>query len=367
MPWSNQGGGGNGGGQGPWGRGPQGPRPPNLEDLLRQGQDRVRRAMPGGFGGARGIGIIVLLLIAIWAATGFYRVDAKEQGVELVFGKWVSTTQPGLNYNFPAPIGQVFTPAVTQINRIEVGFRTAGERGGQKILREIPQESLILTGDENIIDVYFVVFWQIQDAGKFLFNIRNPELTVKNVAEAAMRQTIGETAFEYARTEGRAEITTKVHKRIQEILDEYGAGILITRINLEKVDPAKEVLDAFRDVQAARADKERSVNEAMAYSNEVTQKAQGVAEQVVQAAAAYKEEQIARATGEASRFLAVLQQYRQRPEITKRRFYLETMEEILGGIDKVLIDDVGKGTVPYLDLNQLRKSAPRGDATGANQ
>jgi len=361
MPWSNQGGGNGGGGAGPWGRGPQGPRPPSLEDLLRQGQDRVRKAMPGGFGGGKGLAIIVVLLVLVWLATGFYRVDAKEQGVELIFGEWVGTTQPGLNYNFPAPIGRVFTPAVTRINRVEIGFRSIGD---QVQTRNVPQESLILTGDENIIDIRFVVFWQIRDAGMFLFNIRNPEMNVKNIAEAAIRQVIGESSFEYARTQGRADITGKVHEEIQKMLDDYGAGILVTRVNLQKVDPPDEVLDAFRDVQAARADKERTVNESQAYSNEVTQKAEGMAEQIVRAAEAYKEEQINSATGEAQRFLSVFEQYRNDPEVTRRRLYLETMEAVLGGIDKVLIDDAGGGAVPYLDLNQLRRS---GRQPGANQ
>jgi membrane protease subunit HflK len=362
MPWQNQGGGGGpwggGGGQGPWGRGPSGQRPPDIEDLLRRSQDRFRRAMPGGFGGGRGLFFIALIAIALWLASGFYRVEPDEQGVALVFGRWVSTTQPGLNYNLPAPIGSVETPKVTRLNRVEVGFSSGttldSTRTGTK--RPVPQESQMLTGDENIIDIQFVVFWVIKDAGLYLFNIKDPEATVKNAAESAMREIIGQTAFEYARTQGRADIEAQTQALIQQILDSYGAGINVTQVELQQVDPPGTVIEAFRDVQAARADKERSVNEAQAYFNEITNRAEGDAQRIIKAAEAYKEEKIAIANGDAQRFLSVYEQYRNAEDITTRRIYLETMERILANMDKVLIDtSLGSSAVPYLSLNEFAR------------
>jgi membrane protease subunit HflK len=396
MPWTNQGGGGGGpwgggggggGGQSPWGRGTGGRgQPPNIEEMLRRGQDKVKTLLPGGLGGGRALVLIGIAIVVIWLATGFYRVDPNEQGVELVFGKWVGTTGPGLNYNWPAPIGQVLRPAVTDINRVEVGFRSGSGIGRPEVTRDVGEESLMLTGDENIIDVHAVVFWKIQpnlqtakrmviENGKpvekemqvsgvydFLFNIRRPEQTVKNAAEAALREIIGKSEFEFARTQGRVQIAAEAQKLIQHILDDYGAGIEVQSVQLQKVDPPGNVLDAFRDVQAARADRERAVNEATAYLNEVVQKAQGEAEQIVRASEAYREEHIARATGEASRFLAVYAQYKNEKDVTKRRIYLDTMKDIMARIDKVLIDNrVGAGgAVPYLPLPPL---TPR--STGA--
>ncbi len=364
MPWTNQGGGGGGpwggggGGPGPWGRGPQGPQQPNLEDLLRRLQDYLRRLLPGGGGNSRVIALLIAAAIVIWALTGFYRVQPEEQGVALVFGKWVATTGPGLNYNLPAPIGHVYTPKVTRVNRVEIGFRSGSEVGRPGVVRDVPQESLMLTGDENIIDIQFVVFWIIKDAGEYLFNIRNPDGTVKDVAEAAMREIIGNANFGDARTQGRAAIEADTQKLMQQVLDSYGAGITVTGVRLARSDPPQGAIAAFRDVQAASADKERSINEAQGYLNQVTQRAQGQAEQVIKAAEAYKAEQINQANGDAQRFLLIYGQYQQNKEVTERRIYLETMEKILGNMDKVLVEkDVSGpgGVVPYLPLDQLLK------------
>lgn len=387
MPWSNQGGGGSGGGGGgPWGRGPGGGgggggTPPNFDDLIRKGQDRFRGMMPGGMGSARGIIIIVLVAIAVWLGTGFYRVQPDEEGVELIFGKWVASTKPGLNYNLPAPIGTVYRPQVTVIHRTEIGFRSRGVPGSGSANQEVSQESLMLTGDENIIDIQFVVFWKIdlrprevvvngkkkmvQDGvEKFLFNIRNPERTVKDAAESAMREIIGQSKFEYARTQGRAKISIEVQKLLQSILDEFGTGVEVTRIQIQKVDPPGNVLNAFRDVQAARADKERSVNEADAYRNEVVAKAQGSKAGIIASAEAYKRERTALAEGETSRFDAVYKEYKLQKEVTVRRIYIATMREVLGRMDKVLIETGKRGTgvVPYLPLSELRRRG--GTATG---
>lgn len=370
MPWNNQGGGGgwqgpggdNGGG--PWGRGPNrgggggggGGQPPDLEDLIRKVQDKGKGLLPGGFGGGRGILLIVVVLVVVWLLSGFYRVLPDEQGVELVFGKWEATTQPGLNYNWPTPIGEVFTPKVTRIERTEVGFR--GDTN-----RDQPDESLMLTGDENIIDVQFSVFWRINDAGQYLFNVRDPRTIVKDVAESAMRQVIGQTALASALAEGRGRVEEETLALIKQILDEYGAGVEVRQVELQKVDPPGAVIDAFRDVQAARADQERFINEAQAYQNSIVPVARGEAQKMIQEAEAYKQEIINNAEGAASRFLSVYNEYKNSRDVTQRRIYLETMEEILRSMNKMIIDDGAVGTqgvVPYLPLDQLR----RGDSAG---
>ena len=358
MPWQSQGGGGGpwggGDGQGPWG-GKQGggggssPPPPDIEEMLRRSQDRLKRFLPSG-GSGKGIALIALVVIAGWLATGIYRVQADEQGVALIFGKVWDKTGPGLHYNIPSPIGEVIKPKVTRVNRVEVGFR--GAQGTQNVIRE----SLMLTGDENIIDVQFVVFWLIKDAAQYLFNVRNPEVTVKGVAESAMREVIGKSKFEFARTVGRAKITGETQKLIQQILDEYKTGILIRGIEIQGVEPPEAVIDAFKDVAAAKQDAKRAENEATAYKNEVTQQAIGEAAQIVAAAEAYKEEQIAQANGETQRFLSVYREYVQDKGVTRRRLYLETMETVLEDMDKVLVEEGkgGSGVVPYLPLNELR-------------
>ncbi|MCP4329341.1 MAG: FtsH protease activity modulator HflK [Alphaproteobacteria bacterium] len=367
MPWTNQGGGSGGGGGGPWGRGPQGPTPPNLEDVLRKGQDKVRSMLPGGLGG-KGIAAIIGVVLIIWLVLGTYRVEPGEQGVALIFGKVWTTTGPGLHWNFPGPIGSVDTPEVERINRVEVGLRTSGTGSRTGARRDVTEESLMLTGDENIIDIQFVVLWKISNAEEFLFNVRNPVETVKAVSESAMREVVGRSDFEFARTQGRGEIQDDAEKLIQDTLDDYNAGILVTSIELQKVDPPGQVIDAFRDVQAARADKERSVNEAQAYLNEVTQRAEGEAEQVTRSAEAYKEEKIAASTGDTARFLSVFEQYKRNPDVITRRVYLQTMENLLSGMDKILIDTKSGGApVPYLPLDQLIKRDPRSDQQGGSQ
>jgi membrane protease subunit HflK len=358
MPWKNQSGGGGpwGGGQGPWGGGGGGNRPPDLEDILRKGQDRVKRLLPGGFGSGRSLLFIALIGLALWLATGFYRVNPDEQGVALIFGKVWKLTNPGLNYNLPPPIGEVLTPKVTRVNRVEVGVRSGNDSNGNPVTQDVPEESLMLTGDENIIDIQFVVFWVIKDPIDFLFAIRDPEDTVKNAAESAMRQIVGQTEFEYARTQGRNKIEQDARKLIQQLLDNYKSGIEVSQVELQKVDPPGAAIEAFRDVQAARADKERAVNEAQAYFNEITQRAEGQAQKIIKEGEAYKEQTVAIANGDAQRFDSVLTQYQKAKDITRRRLYLETMEQVLKRVDKVLIDSkLSGGAVPYLSLNELLK------------
>ena len=363
MPWNSPG--GDGSGRGPWGRGPGGPLPPDLEDLLREGQDRVKRFLPGGFGGARSLVLIIALIIAVWLGSGFYTVEPDEQGVELVFGEWLATTQPGLNYNYPAPIGQIYRPKVTRVHRVEIGYRSGSETTRSTISRQVPNEALMLTGDENIIDVNFVVLWIIKDAGQFLFNIRSPEQTVGDAAESAMREVIGKTNAEYAFSDGRLDVETRTQELLQSILDEYGAGVQITQVQLQKVDPPEAVIDSFRDVQRARADLERAINEAEAYANSIIPRARGEAAQIVQQANAYKAEVVARAEGDAKRFLSVYDSYKVAREVTIQRIYLETMEIVLKDMTKIVIDSRGiggQGVLPYLPLPELQKRRTTGGA-----
>src|SRR5436309_11832725 len=260
MPWSNQGGGpwGSGGAKGPWGSGPQssGPTPPDLEELLRRSQDKLRTVLPGGNLGSKGLSLIVLAAVAIWGFSGFFRVDPDELGVVLRFGKYVRDAKPGLNYHLPYPMETVLTPKVTRVNRIDIGMRLVEDLRRGTTIRDVPEESLMLTGDENIVDVDFSVFWVVKPGGvgDYLFNIQQPEGTVKAVAESAMREVVGRSNLQPILTGARQSMETAVHDLMQSTLDKYGAGIQITEVQLQKVDPAKQAIDAFRDVQAARSE-----------------------------------------------------------------------------------------------------------------
>jgi membrane protease subunit HflK len=363
MPWNSQGGGpwGNGPG-GPWGGRPGGQQPPDLEELLRRSQERVRNMLPGfgGTGGSkRSILLVGLALLGIWLASGFYRVQPEEQGVVLRFGKLDRVTTSGLNYHLPWPIEDVVKPQVTRVNRIEVGFRS-GTPGGQRPVggRDVTEESLMLTGDENIIDVNFVVLWKIGDPANYLFNVREPESTVKAAAESVVREIIGQTPIVEATTEGRRTIETRAREQLQALMNDYGAGILIDEVQLQKADPPQDVIDAFRDVQRAQADRERAQNEAEAYANDVIPRARGEAERLLQDAEAYRQETVAAATGQASRFKSILAEYEKAQDVTARRIYLETMEHVLKGANKVIIDgEANNGVVPYLPLPALEERA----------
>lgn len=366
MPWTNQGGGGpwGSGGKGPWGSGPQspGPTPPDLEEILRRGQDRLRRVLPGGNLGGRGFALIVLGVLALWGFSGFFRVEPDELGVVLRFGKQVREVQPGLNYHLPYPIEKVLTPKALRINKIDIGMRIVDDlRRGGTATRDVPEESLMLTGDENIVDVDFSVLWKVKPTGvgDYLFNIQNPEGTVKAVAESAMREVIGRSEIQPILTGARQTIENAVQELMQRTLDHYGAGILVQQVQLQKVDPPSQVIDAFRDVQAARADLERAINEAQTYANRVVPEARGRVAQITQAAEAYKQQTVAEATGQTARFLKIYDEYKKAPDVTRERMYLETMERILGGTEKIILDSGvgGSSVVPYLPLNELTRPA----------
>jgi len=351
-PWGG-GNRGNGGAPGPRGRGPQ---PPDFEELLRRGQDRFRRLLPGNFNTRTWIALGVIAVVVLWLLNGFYTVAADEVGVVLRFGAYNRTTQPGLNYHLPGPIEKVLTPSVTRVNRTEIGYRSEGPATRGAATRQLPEEALMLTGDENIVDINFAVFWVIKDAKAYLFNIRAPDATVKSAAESAMREVIGETQIAQALSEGRGKIETDTHGLLQGILNAYGAGIEVTQLQLQKVDPPGPVIDAFRDVQRALADREKLRNQAEAYRNDIVPKARGAAAAIKQEAEAYRQEIIARSQGDADRFTSVYHAFKAAQDVTLQRLYLETMEEVLKNSNKVIIDKSaqgGSGVLPYLPLPAL--------------
>ncbi|HWB49350.1 MAG TPA: FtsH protease activity modulator HflK [Stellaceae bacterium] len=324
--------------------------------MLRRSQDRFRQLLPNGRGSGTVIGLAVAAVVALWLASGFYRVQPDEVGVVLRFGAYSRMTQPGLNYHLPAPIEKALTPSVTRQNRMEIGYRSSEVSTARSSNGEVPEEALMLTGDENIVDINFTVLWVVKDAKSFLFNIRNPEGTVKSAAESAMREVVGETPIAQALAEGRGKIETETQKLLQSILDSYGSGIEITLTQLQRVDPPGPVIESFRDVQRALADRERLRNEAEAYRNDILPKARGAAAQVRQDAEAYRAQVVNYAQGDADRFTSVYNAYKASADVTTERLYLETMEDILKSANKVIVDKSAtgqSGVVPYLPLPGL--------------
>jgi membrane protease subunit HflK len=379
MPWSNQSGGGGGwkggsGGGGPWGQGPRGGgggggQPPDLEEILKRGQDKMKQAMGGG-GGVPGpllflAGAVAVAVVA-WNAF-FFRVNPDELGVVLRFGEYVRQQEQGLHYRLPYPIEEVLLPKVTQQRVTEIGLRSsASGRGIPSGATDVREESLMLTGDENIVDIDFAVFWRISNASDFLFNIQNPENTVREVAESAMREVVGKSRIQPILTEERLKVAQEVQKLVQETLDRYKAGIVVTEVQLLKSDPPAEVIEAFRSVQAARLEKETLQNQASAYANKSVNEAKGEAERILQAAEGYKQQTVAEATGQTSRFNQVYEEYKKAPDVTRQRMFLETMERVMGGTDKIILDSKGgQGVVPFLPLDQLQRRTPA-PATGGN-
>ncbi|HET6391175.1 FtsH protease activity modulator HflK [Hyphomicrobium sp.] len=389
MPWTSQGGGGNPngnggrkGGGGPWGQGPWGPtggggggggkEPPDLDEILRRGQDRMRQVMRGGGGGGGGGGglgggvpkpfifLVAMLLLAGVAFYGFFfRVNPDEQGIVLRFGKFDRWEPSGLHFRWPYPIEEVRLPKVTQQRTIEVG---AGRSviGGQ-------DSGLMLTGDGSVVDVRFVVFWRISPEAdpktgetgveQFLFNIAQPEVTVREVAESAMREVVGQSNLQPLLTGGRQKTQEDVRDLMQKTLDYYRAGIKIDQIQLKEVDPPAEVIAAFREVAAAGQEKETLIKQAQTYQDQVIPRARGDADRIVAGAEGYRDQTVAEAKGQAARFTKVYDEYKKAPDVTRERLYLEMQERVLSGADKIIIDqkNSGQGVVPYLPLDQLQK------------
>ncbi|QPC44835.1 FtsH protease activity modulator HflK [Kaustia mangrovi] len=377
MPWSNQGGGGGwqggGGGRGPWGQGPQGgggggqrPNPPDLEELLRKGQDRLKDFIPGGGGGSGSggpgffvWGLIVIGIIGIFVWNGLYRVQPDSVGIELLFGRAEpGETQPGLHYVF-WPIETVETVPALRQNETRIGTNTSGRQD---------DEGLMLTGDQNIVDIEFTVLWRIADPRAYLFNISNQEQMVRVVAESAMRDVVGRNTAEVVRTTGRAEVQDSVQNLIQRTLDSYGAGIQLASVNIERADPPTAVADAFEEVQRAKQDQDKFIEDAQKYSNRRLGEARGEAAQLREEAEGYKGRVVADAQGASQRFLQVYEEYKKAEDVTRKRLFLETMESVLGQSNKVIIEEGagGSGVVPYLPLPEVQKQRSQSSSDSAS-
>lgn len=354
MPWNNQ----TGGGGGPWGSGPTGgggggQRPPDLEELLRRGQDRLKNILPQGSNNRFLAPIIIIALVAFWLSQAVYQVQPEEQGVELLFGEAKSElSNPGIHFHW-WPIERVETaPALTE-NQENIGvFAAPGSR------RSGSDRSLMLSGDQNIVDIDFTVLWRIKEPVNYLFEVADPRNIVRDVAESAMREFVGRSTADAVRTENRAQVQEEVRRLIQDTLDTYEAGIVITGLNLERAAPPTEVLDAFEEVQRAEQDRDRFTQEAEAYANKRLGDARGEASQIREEARGYKERVVAEAQGEAQRFVSVFDEYVKAKGVTRERLFLETMERVLGRSNKVIMEDgTGTGVVPYLPLPEVQKRA----------
>lgn len=353
MPWQNN---GNGEKPNPWGNG-GGPRrgggsgggePPHIDEYIKKGQEQLKQALPGG---GKGILLIALVAVILWIASGFYLVNQNENAVVLRLGEYKQTTLPGPHWHLPYPIETVEVQGVTDERLTQIGVVARGNRTNSRGVT-----SLMLTEDENIVDVRFNVVWRISDLRNYLFNITDHEATVAAVSESVMRELVGKNEIVPIITDLRGAIQSQAKDAIQAVLDRYEAGIIISEVQIMEADAPAEVKDAFLDVQRAKADAQRFVNEANRYRNEVVPKAQGDAERMIQVAEGYRASTVAGAEGEAARFLSVYQEYIQAKDVTKKRMYLETMEQILGGMDKIILDgEAGSGVVPYLPLDQVTK------------
>lgn len=386
MPWNNQGGGGpwgggssggggGGGPRGPWGQGPQGGgggggggQPPDLEELIRKSQERLKSVLPGGGGniGAKGIALVAVLGIIIYGLTGFYTVSQNEVGVNTVFGRHIGNAAPGLNWNPPSPFGAVYKVPVTDVRRTEVGYRSGGGPRGAN--RDVLEESLMLTGDENIVDIDLEVQWDVNAAqvANFVFQLQNPEGTVKAVAESALREAIGRRNIQNILTIDQAAIAAEIRQIMQRIMDDYRSGVNIRVVQLLSALPPAQVRASFLDVNAAQQDQTRVQNEARTYANQVVPEARGRASQILQEAEAYRERVVAEANGQASRFTQVYEEYRRAPAVTRERMFLETMERVLGNTDKVIIDQSGGNPVQsFLPLDQLLRRPAQAPAAPA--
>jgi modulator of FtsH protease HflK len=351
MPWDDS-----SDGRGDEARGPNRVDP---EKAAKRGPDPANRPMRRGAGDPGWVNLTIVVMLA--AVAGFYaftfRVDPDELGVVMRFGKVVRQEPPGLHFRMPYPIDEVLLPKVMRQNLTEVGMRTTADSDGNSgASSSVRGESLMLTGDENIVEINFVVFWRIKDAVKFLFNIQNPEVTVKAVAESAMRDIVGQSEIRPLLTGARQKTEQAVQGLMQGILDAYGSGVRVDQVQLQKVDPPSQVIDAYRDVQGAATDKERLQNEAATYASRIVPEARGEAERILQGARGYREQSVAEATGQTARFLKIYDEYKKAPDVTRTRLYLETMERIMAGTDKIIIDSRNaRRVLPFLSLDPLSK------------
>lgn len=347
--------------------------PPDLDEMLRRAQENFREVMPGNLGGGAAIGLFLLAVAALWLASGFYIVNPGEHAVVQRFGAWSRTqTTEGLGYRLPAPIEKISKVDVNAIRRMNIGFIERPSRSGGSQKQEIPEESLMLTSDRNIVDLYLVIQWNIKSAKDYLFEIEDQENTIKKVAESAIREVAGQTDMFPIITKGRETVADKTKAIIQQNLDEYHSGVNITQVLIEKAEVHPEVQGAFQDVQSAKQDAEDTQNRANQHRNDILPKARGLAIQTVQEAEAYKEAQVAKSRGDADRFNAVYEAYLNGKDVTKERIFIETMEKVLGNAQKIIVDgENSQGVVPYLPLDQLKPAAGNnqgnGTATGQQQ
>ena len=361
MPWQNN---GDGDRPNPWGNGPRrgggGGEPPNFDEYIRKGQDQLKKALPGGKGG---FSLVLLAGILVWLLSGIYIVENNENAVVMRFGKYIETTVPGPHWHLPYPIETVEIRGVTDKKLTQIGTSSQDSRysrGSSSSDRLGP--SLMLTQDENIVDVRFNVVWQIKNLPNYLFKIKDHENTVAAVSESVMRELVGKNRIVPIITNARGQLQEDAKVAIQATLDKYEAGVLVLEVQIQESEAPAEVKEAFLDVQRAEADGQRFRNAATKYKNEVIPKAQGKAEKLIQEAEGYRATKVAGAEGEAARFLSVYEEYRLAKDVTKKRIYLETMEQILADMDKIILDaGKGAGAVPYLPLDQLKKKTQPGE------
>jgi membrane protease subunit HflK len=356
MSWNEPGGDKN---KDPWSGRKEENGPPDLDEAIRSLQDKLGGIFGGGQGdnnessppSLKGLGFLALGAIALWGASGFYIVDEGNRGVEMRFGKYIATTQPGLNWKLPSPIETVEIVNISKQRFLEVGYRSGG--GRQRGMGSVAKEALMLTKDENIVDVRLAVQYQVNDAKKYLFNIMNQTATLKQVTESVERGVIGGSTMDFVLTEGRSQIVADIKAEIQNVMDSYESGVIITSVNLQDAQPPEQVQSAFEDAIKAREDKQRLINEAETYANDVVPKARGAAARILQESEGYKSRIISAAEGDVSRFSQILTEYNKAPEVTRKRIYLDTMETVMSGTDTVMVDVKGGNNIMYLPLDKL--------------
>ncbi len=365
MSWNEPG----GGKKDPWSGRKDENGPPDLDEVIRSFQEKIGGIFGGSSGGEKpgggslkGFGFLAIGALVLWSLSGFYIVDEGKRGVETRFGAYTATTEPGLNWRFPSPIDQVDVVDVQNIQVVEVGYRSGGRQGAGSV----PREALMLTKDENIVDIRLAVQYQVKDAKDYVFNVLNPAATLKQVTEGALRGVIGHSKMDFVLTEGRSEIVAEIQTEIQKVLDTYTAGIMIASVNLQDAQPPEQVQGAFEDAIKAREDKERYINEAHAYANEVVPVARGAASRKTQEAEAYRERVIARSAGKVSRFSQLLTEYKKAPKVTRQRMYLESMEEVLSKTSTVMVDVKGGNNLLYLPLDKLGNRTKITDTTNVS-
>ena len=357
----------------PWsGRGDQ-KGPPDLDEAIRSLQEKLGGFFGGGKDGddsssglppLKSMGFVAAGAIVLWGLSGFYIIDEGTHGVETRFGHYVATTQSGLNWHFPAPIEQVSVVDVKHQRYIEVGYRSGGN---ERTLGSVPKEALMLTKDENIVDVRLAVQYQVKDAKDFIFNVVNPAATLKQVTESAQRGVVGSSKMDFVLTEGRSEIVAQIKKEIQDVMDNYKSGIQVTSVNLQDAQPPEQVQNAFEDAIKSREDEQRLINEAEAYSNDVVPKARGAAARKLQEAEGYKEQVIAQAEGESSRFSKLLGEYTKAPDVTRKRLYIESMEDVFSETNTVMVDVKGGNNMLYLPLDKMIQHQPSSQPATVSQ